>query len=99
MASRFNMICIAAALAAAALLFTAPQAQASSWDTDMVPVWPPFAVIEEMAGAGAPTCLQCRCCSKANPSSCQMTTCCSSFNCDPTGKCSLVQTKCGCNGC
>ncbi|KAF0905166.1 hypothetical protein E2562_000962 [Oryza meyeriana var. granulata] len=48
---------------------------------------------------GAPVCLQCRCCSKSNPSNCQITRCCSTFNCDPAGKCSLVQQQCGCSGC
>uniref|UniRef100_A0ACD5U7A5 Uncharacterized protein n=1 Tax=Avena sativa TaxID=4498 RepID=A0ACD5U7A5_AVESA len=100
MASSLKMICIAIALAATALLFAAPRAQA--WNTDMVPVWPPFDGLTAIPGggaAGAPVCLQCRCCSRSNPSSCQMTNCCSTFNCDPAGKCNLVQRKCGCNGC
>ena len=48
--------------------------------------------------AGSSICLQCRCCSKSSPGTCQTTTCSSSFKCDPSGKCKLVQDKCGCGG-
>ncbi|CAM0906198.1 unnamed protein product [Alopecurus aequalis] len=105
MASSLKMNCIAIALATTALSFVIPQAQA--WDTDMVPVWPPLHVLTAIPGggmagtlaAGAPVCLQCRCCSSSNPSNCQMTNCCSTFDCDPAGKCNVVQQKCGCSGC
>lgn len=75
---------------------------------DMVPVvrTPAEQVVVAISGggagttaAGSPVCLQCKCCSRSNPGNCQMTTCCSSFNCDPAGKCNLVQDKCGCTGC
>ena len=41
-------------------------------------------------------CMQCRCCSKSTGNS-QITTCTSGFQCDPAGKCHLVQNKCGCS--
>ena len=72
-------------------------------DDDMVPVRTPA---EQVGGAlpggagtmaGAPLCLQCRCCSKST-GNCQITTCTSGFQCDPAGKCHLVQNKCGCSG-
>jgi hypothetical protein len=47
----------------------------------------------------APVCLQCRCCPKSNPAQCVVTNCCSTFNCNPAGKCNVVQQKCGCGGC
>jgi hypothetical protein len=52
-----------------------------------------------MPGSSA-ICLQCRCCSRSNPGKCQISTCCSSLNCDRGGnKCNLLQDKCGCAGC
>jgi hypothetical protein len=72
---------------------------------DMVPVQKPAEqVVVAIPGgadtimAGSSICLQCRCCSKSNPRTCQMTTCSSSFRCDRSGKCNLVQDKCGCGG-
>ncbi|KAF7000595.1 hypothetical protein CFC21_016465 [Triticum aestivum] len=104
MAYSLKMACVAIALAATALLFTIPRSQA--WDADMVPVGAPEHALTAIPGggagtlaAGAPVCLQCRCCSRSNSGSCQITSCCSTFNCDPTGKCNVVQQKCGCNGC
>ncbi|KAL6897305.1 hypothetical protein ACP4OV_007001 [Aristida adscensionis] len=49
--------------------------------------------------AGKPMCLQCRCCSKSSPGSCQQMSCCSVFDCDGAGNCHVVQQKCGCAGC
>ncbi|KAL6657875.1 hypothetical protein ACP70R_005655 [Stipagrostis hirtigluma subsp. patula] len=107
MAPELRMISLAVA---ALLLFASPQTR--GWEAeddravaDMVPVQTPAErVLVAMPGGGAgamaaPTCLQCRCCSKSSPGSCQMTTCCSTFNCDVAGKCSLVQQTCGCSGC
>nr|XP_051212404.1 uncharacterized protein LOC127330109 [Lolium perenne] len=105
MAGNLKLICMAIALAASALLFATPQAEA--WDTDMVPVWSPEHILTAIPGgaaagtmvAGAPVCLQCRCCSRSNSSNCQITNCCSAFNCGAAGKCNVVQQKCGCDGC
>ncbi|EAY82965.1 hypothetical protein OsI_38188 [Oryza sativa Indica Group] len=71
---------------------------------DMVPTKPTKPVVVAITGGGdvvvgtlaAPLCLQCRCCSKTNPSNCELTSCSSTFNCDPAGKCTLVQQGCGC---
>ncbi|CAL5072256.1 unnamed protein product [Urochloa decumbens] len=97
-------------LVAAVILLATPQARGWAPEEgdqvpDMVPVRTPaeqvVVAIPGGAGtmAGSPVCLQCRCCSRSSPGNCQMTTCCSSFNCDPAGKCNLVQDKCGCSGC
>uniref|UniRef100_A0A0E0FCD1 Bowman-Birk serine protease inhibitors family domain-containing protein n=1 Tax=Oryza meridionalis TaxID=40149 RepID=A0A0E0FCD1_9ORYZ len=93
------------------LIVVAMQSQAWALDAevadDMVPVKPakpakPVVVAITGGGDGvvgtlaAPLCLQCRCCSKTNPSNCELTSCSSTFNCDPAGKCTLVQQRCGC---
>ncbi|KAJ1291317.1 hypothetical protein BS78_02G307300 [Paspalum vaginatum] len=105
---------IASLVAAAVLLLVLATPQARVWALqeddqlvmpDMVPVQTPaervLVAIPSAAGtmAGSPICLQCRCCSKSSPSTCKVTSCCSSFNCDHSGKCNLVQNKCGCGGC
>nr|XP_034579708.1 uncharacterized protein LOC117843246 [Setaria viridis]TKW35192.1 hypothetical protein SEVIR_2G355900v2 [Setaria viridis] len=102
-----------ASLVVAVVLLATPQARgwasadAGDQVSDMVPVRTPAEqVVMAISGGGAgtmavgsPVCLQCRCCSRSSPGNCQTTTCCSSFNCDPAGKCNLVQDKCGCSGC
>ncbi|PUZ72402.1 hypothetical protein GQ55_2G391200 [Panicum hallii var. hallii] len=94
---------IASLVAAVLLLATA---QARGWapeEDDLVPVRTPAEqVVVALPGsagtmAGSSLCLQCRCCSKSSPGNCQTTTCSSGFQCDPAGKCHLVQDKCGCN--
>ncbi|OEL24696.1 hypothetical protein BAE44_0014290 [Dichanthelium oligosanthes] len=100
---------IASLVAAVLLLLAIPQARGWAPEddqvSDMVPVrMPAEQVLVAIPGgvgtmAGSPVCLQCRCCSRSAPGNCQMTTCCSSFNCNPAGKCNLVQGKCGCSGC
>ncbi|TVU38577.1 hypothetical protein EJB05_11957 [Eragrostis curvula] len=96
-----------AVFVAAILLLASTQAQGSATTAaelaDMVPVSLAESVMAAMPGGGgtmaAPVCLQCRCCSRTNPAQCQITGCCSTFNCNPAGRCTLVQQKCGCGGC
>uniref|UniRef100_A0A0D9XKH1 Bowman-Birk serine protease inhibitors family domain-containing protein n=1 Tax=Leersia perrieri TaxID=77586 RepID=A0A0D9XKH1_9ORYZ len=97
--------CVISHLVAVLLIVITIQSQA--WavvDDDMMPVTPARPVMVSIitggvgTAAAAPVCLQCRCCSRTNPSNCQITSCCSSFNCDPSGKCNLVQKRCGCDG-
>uniref|UniRef100_A0A0E0IA81 Bowman-Birk serine protease inhibitors family domain-containing protein n=1 Tax=Oryza nivara TaxID=4536 RepID=A0A0E0IA81_ORYNI len=95
-------------LVAVLLIVAAVHSRAWALDQldDMVPMKPAKPVVVAITGGGggdgvvgtlaAPLCLQCRFCSKANPSNCQLTSCSSSFNCDPAGKCNLVQQRCGC---
>jgi hypothetical protein len=70
---------------------------------DMVPVSKHVTVAMPSGGVGTtlvePVCLQCRCCPKSNPAQCVVTNCCSTFDCNPAGKCNVVQQKCGCSGC
>uniref|UniRef100_A0A0E0FBQ8 Bowman-Birk serine protease inhibitors family domain-containing protein n=1 Tax=Oryza meridionalis TaxID=40149 RepID=A0A0E0FBQ8_9ORYZ len=87
----------------AVLLIVAAHGRWISWMTWCPkPAKPVVVAIGGGGGGGvvgtlaAPLCLQCRCCSKANPSNCQLTSCSSTFNCDPAGKCTLVQQRCGC---
>ncbi|KAF8664411.1 hypothetical protein HU200_054583 [Digitaria exilis] len=110
-----SMLKIASFVAAAVLLLVLATPQARGWAPeeddhqvpDMAPVQSPAAgkVMVPIPGAagttteGSPVCLQCRCCYKSNPGNCKITTCCSSFSCDPAGKCHLVPGVCGCSGC
>jgi hypothetical protein len=97
-----------ASIVVAILFWACAQAGSTTEDAmaDMVPVSVPVSehVTVAMLGGGVGTlaarlaCLQCKCCNSSNPTQCEDTSCCATFNCDPAGKCTFVKQKCGCGG-